>query len=70
MNLRPIAQGSVGACKHEEERPQKDQYRRQLRRISHTFGNGHDLLQRVKCLLIEFAARLPKFRGALQQTSQ
>jgi len=60
----------TGACKHEEERTQQNQYRRELRRVSHTFGNRHYLLQRGNRIFIELAARLPKCRRAPQQTSQ
>jgi len=59
-----------GTSKKDEECSQKHQYRSQLRRISHTFGHRHHLLQRGKRSFIECAARLPKFPGALQQNSQ
>jgi len=65
-----IAEGLVGASKKEKERSEKYQYRGQLRRVSHTFGHRHHLLQRGKRPFIECAARLPKFPGALQQTNQ
>jgi hypothetical protein len=63
-------EGLVGASKKEKKRSEKYQYRGQLRRVSHTFGNRHHLLQRGKRPFIECAARLPKFPGASQQTNQ